>query len=188
MKNLSLSLSLPRAVLLAAGATALATAALADEYGRVLSSTPIVQTVTVPRQVCTQQQVVVPPPKTGTGAVVGAVAGGVMGSLLGKGSHNRGVATAVGAVGGAVVGNQIEGNRQPGQVQNVQQCSTQNFIENQVTGYNVTYEYAGKQYAAAMASDPGPYVRLQIVLVGGTNPPPGAVSNQPVTPTAYPIR
>ena len=161
--------------------------ARADEYGRVLSSTPIVQAVTVPRQVCTPQQVVVPPPKTGTGAVVGAVAGGLMGSLLGKGGSNRGVATAVGAVGGAVVGNQIEGNGQ-GQVQTVQQCSTQNFVENQVTGYNVVYEYAGKQYTAQMASDPGAWVRLQVVLLGGTSAPASTSAPQAAAPTTYPIR
>ena len=171
--------------LLAAAAFA-AGPAQAEELARVLASVPIVQQVTVPRQVCTPQQIVTPAPKTGTGAVIGAVAGGLMGSLLGKGSSNRGVATAVGAVGGAVVGNQIEGSGQ-GQLQTVQQCGMQNFIEDQVTGYDVTYEYAGKQYTNRMNVEPGPYVRLQIVLVGGVNQAPGTV-NLPATPTTYPIR
>ncbi len=195
MKHLPIALL--QASLLTVGVAAFSTAALADEYGRVLSSTPIVQAVTVPRQVCTQQQVVAPQARsgnsTGAGAVIGAVLGGAAGNLLGKGSSNRALATGVGVIGGAVVGNQIEGQGQmqgatSGEIQTVQQCSTQNFVENQVTGYNVAYEYAGKQYSAVMLSDPGQYVRLQIVLMGGTRPPPAAALTQPVTPATYPIR
>lgn len=47
-------------------------------------------------------------------------------------------------------------------MQNVQQCSTQTFYENRTVAYNVTYEYAGKQYSVQMPQDPGPYVRLQM--------------------------
>ena len=49
----------------------------------------------------------------------------------------------------------------------MQQCSTQTFYENRTVAYNVTYEYAGKQYSVQMPQDPGPYVRLQITPVGG---------------------
>jgi hypothetical protein len=36
--------------------------------------------------------------------------------------------------------------------------------------YNVTYEYAGKQYIVQMPQDPGPSVRLQITPVVSSNP------------------
>ena len=164
----------------------LATHALADEYARVLSSSAIVQAVSVPRQVCSQQQVVSQGGKTGAGAAIGAVAGGVIGNQIGHGS-GRAAATAVGIVGGAVLGNHIEGGSQP-QTSMVEQCSTQNVLENRVVGYNVQYEYAGKTYATQMAADPGTHVRLQIIPVGGTTitPPPQGDYTPPPPPPVYP--
>ncbi len=138
----------------------------AQEMGRVISSTPVIQQVAVPRQVCTNQPVAVQQPKSGAGAVMGALAGGAMGNAIGDGG-GRAAATILGLVGGALLGDRIEGS--PGsQVQNVQQCSTQTFYENRTVAYNVTYEYAGKQYSVQMPQDPGPYVRLQITPVGGS--------------------
>lgn len=137
-----------------------------QEMGRVVSSTPIIQQVAVPRQVCSNQPVAVQQPKSGAGAVMGALAGGAMGNAIGDGG-GRAAATILGLVGGAMLGDRIEGS--PGaQVQNVQQCSTQTFYENRTVAYNVTYEYAGKQYSVQMPQDPGPFVRLQITPVGGS--------------------
>lgn len=158
-------------------ATLAATSASADEFGRVLSSTPNVQAVSVPQQVCAPQQVVTQSGPTGAGAVLGAVAGGALGNAVGRGG-GRAVATGVGIIGGAVLGNQIEGGGQA-QTQTVQQCSTQNVVENRVTSYNVIWEYAGKQYSTQMATDPGRHVRLQIIPVGGTAATQPATYNQP---------
>ncbi len=174
---------LPVRLVLLWSACLAAGSALADEFGRVISSTPIVQGVTVPQQVCTPQQVVTRPATTGAGAVMGAIAGGAIGNAIGGGS-GRDIATGVGIVGGALLGNQIEGSGRT-HTQTVQQCSTQNVIENRVTGYNVTWEYAGKHYTTQMAADPGAWVQLQIVPVGGiaaTQPANG----QP--PVVYPVR
>jgi uncharacterized protein YcfJ len=160
----------------------LATAALlflplaqAQEIGRVISSTPMFQQVAVPRQVCTTQQVVQQPQKSGAGAIMGMVAGGAVGNAMGKGSGNA-ATTALGLFGGAILGDKIEGNPNP-EVRNVQNCTTQTFYENRTTGYNVVYEFNGKQYTVVMPSDPGPTVRLQVT------PMPVA----PVTPVAAPL-
>jgi uncharacterized protein YcfJ len=169
-------------------AALVATSASADEFGRVLSSTPNIQAVSVPQQVCAPQQVVTQAGPTGAGAVLGALAGGALGNAVGRGG-GRSVATGVGIIGGAVLGNQIEGGGQA-QTQTVQQCSTQNIIENRVTGYTVNWEYAGKQYSTQMSNDPGRYVRLQIIPVGGTSATqsasPPALYAPPVT--TYPLR
>ena len=138
----------------------------AEEVGRVISSTPVVQQVAVPRQVCNQQQLV-QQPSTGGGAVVGAIVGGLLGNTIGQGM-GRAAATGVGVVAGAAVGDSIEGRRYP---QAVQQCSTQTFYENRTVGYNVQYEYAGKQFSVQMPYDPGPTIRLQLSPVGGTSGP-----------------
>jgi uncharacterized protein YcfJ len=159
-------------ILPASLAAAVPSLVLADEFGRVLSSTPIVQATSVPQQVCSPQAVTTSGGKTGAGAVIGAVAGGAIGNQIGRGS-GRAAATAVGIVGGAVLGHQIEGATQP-QTQVMQQCSTQYVTENRIVGYTVQYEYAGRQYAAQMPSDPGAHVRVQILPVGGTPLQPGA--------------
>ena len=57
----------------------------AQEIGQVISRTPVYQQVAVPRQVCTQSQVLVPAQNSGAGAVMGAVAGGALGNAIGKG-------------------------------------------------------------------------------------------------------
>ena len=157
------------------GATA---ASAADIMARVVSSTPVVQQVAVPRQVCNTQQMVTQAPKSGGGALLGAVAGGAAGNAIGSGG-GRAVATMLGMFGGALLGDNIEG---PGrqQVQNVQQCSTQTYYENRPSHYNVVYEYQSTQYSTQMASDPGQFVRLQISPVGGLiAPPQPAFQSQP---------
>lgn len=137
---------------------------LAQDYGRVISATPIIQQVTTPRQVCTTEQVSVQQPKSGAGALMGAIAGGAIGNSVGGGS-GRTAATVLGVVGGAMVGDRIEGSS-PNQVQNVQRCETQNFYENRTVAFNVVYEYAGKQYSAQMLNDPGDSIQLRITPVG----------------------
>jgi uncharacterized protein YcfJ len=141
-------------------------ASAADILARVITSTPVVNQVAVPRQVCNSQQVITQTPKSGGGAVLGAVAGGAVGNAIGNGG-GRALATMIGLVGGAMVGDRVEGSNQ--QVQNVQQCSTQTFYENRASHYNVVYEYQGTQYNVQMAQDPGPYVKLQVTPVGAMN-------------------
>lgn len=153
-----------------------ASASAMDILARVISSTPVVQQVSVPQQVCTTQPMITQAPPSGAGAVMGALAGGAMGNAIGDGG-GRALATMIGLVGGAMVGNNIEGNRN--QVQNVQQCGTQTTYENRTTHYNVVYEYADKQYTIQMPNDPGLYVRLQVTPVGAMPSQPQATTVQP---------
>jgi uncharacterized protein YcfJ len=170
---------------------------LAQEVGRVISSTPVIQQVGVPRQVCSTEQVAVQQQKSGAGAVMGAIAGGAMGNAIGGGG-GKAAATVLGLVGGAIIGDRVEGS--PGaQIQNVQRCGTQTFFENRTVAYNVVYEFSGKQYSVQMPSDPGPTIQLQISPVGSsapTAPPADTVTyqqpvyvqpaNVQVVPPAYP--
>jgi uncharacterized protein YcfJ len=133
--------------------------ASAQEYGRVISSTPVIQQVPVSRQVCNDQPVAMQQPKSGAGAALGGIVGGVAGNQIGHGS-GRAAATLLGALGGALVGNNIEGSNTV--VQNVPQCSTQTSYENRTVAYNVTYEYGGKQYNVQMPNDPGKTIALQV--------------------------
>ncbi len=146
-----------------------ATASSAQELGRVISSTPVISQVAVPRQVCSQQQVQLQGQKSGVGTVMGAVAGGAIGNQFG-GGEGRAIATLLGIVGGAMLGDRVEGGA-PSHTQNVQSCTTQTFYENRTIAYNVVYEFNGKQYNMQMPQDPGPTVRLQVTPVAGTSAP-----------------
>ncbi len=172
----------------------------AVDLARVLSATPVMQQVAVPRQVCSDQEVAVQQPKSGAGAVVGAIVGGALGNAAGGHGSGRAAATVLGAVGGSVLGERIEGSPEP-ELRTVQRCTTQTVYENRAVAYNVVYEFAGKQYTAQMPHDPGPTLALQIGPVGATTntqaqsypadipvytDPPAVVRTQPVYPS-YPI-
>ena len=171
-------------ICVAAALATLGAGAQAQEItGRVISSTPVVQQVQVPRTVCNNQPVAVQQPRSGAGAVIGAIAGAALGNAIGAGT-GRAVATGVGLFGGAAFGDRIEGGG-PATVQNMQSCNTQTFYENRTVGYNVTYEFNGRQYSVQMPNDPGPSIRLQVSPVGtaapsGTYPIAGEGISAPV--------
>lgn len=178
MKSININQTLALCASVAAGLLGSSGVSAMDIMARVISSTPVVQQVAVPRQVCNNQQIISQAPKTGGGALLGAVAGGAAGNAIGNGG-GRAAATLLGVFGGAILGDRIEG---PGgqQVQNVQQCSTQTFYENRPSHFNVVYEYQGTQYNTQMVNDPGQFVRLQVTPVGGMSAPPQpAFQNQP---------
>ncbi len=131
------------------------------DRGTVVSVTPIVQQVVVPRQACSDELVAVGRQPSGAGALIGAIAGGAMGNAVGAGA-GRAAATALGVFGGAVVGNNIESGGQAGQSQSVRRCTTQNTYEDRTTAYSVVYEYGGRQYTTQMRQDPGRYVQVQV--------------------------
>jgi uncharacterized protein YcfJ len=136
---------------------------LAQEVGRVVSSMPVIQQISVPRQVCVTEQVTAPANKSGAGALMGAIAGGAMGNAVG-GGNGKTAATVLGLFGGAILGDKIEG-APLAQTQDVQRCTMQNFYENRTVGYNVVYEFSGKRYSVQLPSDPGPTIELQVTPV-----------------------
>lgn len=143
-----------------AAAALSAGAAMAQEQGRVLSVSPVQQQVSVPQQVCQDETVPVRQRSSGAGAVLGAVVGGLAGNAIGSGG-GRAAATGAGLVGGAMLGNQLEGNGSVG-YQTVRRCTTQNFYRNQAVGYDVVYEYAGRQYTTRTANPPGDWIALSV--------------------------
>jgi uncharacterized protein YcfJ len=152
--------------ILAAGLMAtlgMSLSAQAQEVGNVISRTPVYQQVAMPRQVCTQTQVSVPGQTSGAGALMGAVAGGAIGNAVGKG-EGRALATMIGVIGGALAGDKVE-SPQAAQAQTQQTCTTQQVYENRLMGYNVVYEFAGKQYNVQLPKDPGPTIKLQITPI-----------------------
>ena len=110
---------------------------------RVLSAQPMVQQVPVSNCGPYGGQ------PSGAGAAVGAVTGGLVGSQLGRGNGN--IAGAIlGAVGGAFLGNSVEAS----------QSGCAPYYAQRVTGYDVVYEYGGRQYRTRMAQAPGRWLQI----------------------------
>lgn len=138
---------------------------------KVISATPVVAQVAVPRQVCQDQLVQDAPRSSGAGALLGAIVGGVVGNGLGKGG-GKVLATGAGVIGGAVLGDHIENDGRQGTVRSVRQCEQQASYENQVVAYDVVYEYAGQRYSTQMDHEPGRTIPLQVTVnpVGSAAP------------------
>jgi uncharacterized protein YcfJ len=153
--------------------------ASAQEVGHVLSSTPVVQQVAVPRQLCNQGAPMVTQHQTsGAGGLIGALAGGAIGSAIGAGAGHA-AAIVGGTVLGAIVGNNTEANNSR-YVQSVPTCTTETTYENRTVAYNVTYEYAGRQFQTQMPYDPGSSVRLQVTPEGANVAQSGVITAPPM--------
>jgi uncharacterized protein YcfJ len=158
-------LALCATVLAASGGMAQAT-----EYGVVLASTPVMGQLATPQQQCVDQPVVVQPPNSGGGAVLGALVGGIVGNSLGHG-FGRAAATGLGVVAGAAIGDRTEAASTPPVASTVRQCQTVTTYQTQIVGYDVTYDYNGQRYSARLPQDPGPRIALDVVVAPvGANP------------------
>jgi uncharacterized protein YcfJ len=153
--------------------------ASAQEVGHVISSVPVVQQVAVPRQVCGPSYVQAQPQTSGGGGLLGGLAGAGLGSTIGQGNGAI-AAGVVGAVAGALIGNSIEANNMRAQQAAIPNCTTETSYENRTVGYDVTYEYAGRQYTTRMASDPGATIALQVTPAAGVVSQGGPVVAPPV--------
>ena len=106
--------------------------------------------------------------------VVGGIAGAVLGSKVGGGSGTY-VASALGTMVGGMAGRQIYDNVQRNRNQNrgtVTYCDpepvrdgyygNQRVNDSRVNGYDVTYEYAGRQFTTRTDYHPGDRIRVRV--------------------------
>lgn len=160
------------ASMLCLSALPLAGAADFEDYGHVVRVQPRTEQVNRPRQECKTEYVQVPvqqapQERSAGGSIVGGIAGALIGNQIGGGT-GRTTATAVGAIAGAIAGDRMgNSNAQPShppQVteQAVRQCRTVDAWESRTVGYDVTYDYRGRNYTSVMAYDPGQRVKLRV--------------------------
>ena len=110
--------------------------------------------------------------------VIGGIAGAVLGSKIGDGSGQY-IGTAVGSMVGGMAGRGIyESNRRARQPRDgyVTVCEPDSYAyggqggytsdryrdERAVSGYDVTYEYAGRQYTTRTNYHPGDRIRVRV--------------------------
>ncbi|MBI5924822.1 MAG: hypothetical protein HY836_04425 [Aquabacterium sp.] len=130
---------------------------------KVVSATPVIGQVAVPRQVCYDELRQNPPRSSGAGAVMGAIAGGVIGNSVGKGA-GKALATGLGIFGGAIAGDHIANDGRQGSTSSVRRCEQQAEYENRVMAYNVVYEFAGQRFSTQMGQEPGATIPVQVTL------------------------
>ena len=146
-----------------------------EDRARVVRVQPKVEQINRPRQECKTEYVQVPVQQAPTqqrnvgGAILGGLAGALVGNQIGGGT-GRTTATAAGAIAGAMLGDraqndgQASNNNAPQQVteQAVKQCRTVDAWESRTVGYDVTYDYRGRNYTSVMAYDPGQRIKLRV--------------------------
>lgn len=97
-----------------------------------------------------------------TGAtLLGSVIGGLVGSRFGGGSGQL-VGTAAGAAVGSVAGRSIYDANQSTYRGNVRVCEPVAERSEQVDGYDVTYQYAGREYHTRTSYHPGSTIRVRV--------------------------
>jgi uncharacterized protein YcfJ len=180
-----------------------------SDVAQVVSSQPMYERVSMPRQECFNETVTMdrrtpsagyqdarytpaaPAPtydrserSVGAGTVIGAIIGGVVGHQFGSSSRGRDHGTVAGVIGGGIIGNMIENSPsnntsanydpQPArtdradrvdyapETRTVQRCQTVQDTREQISGYNVTYRYNGRDYQTRMAYDPGQTINLRV--------------------------
>lgn len=99
--------------------------------------------------------------------VIGGIVGAVVGSQVGGGSA-RYATSAIGTMVGSQVGKQIYDNahREPARMGRVVTCDPMYDRDYQsgrnVSMYDVTYEYAGRNYTTRTTYDPGSRIRVRV--------------------------
>lgn len=151
------------------------------EWARVIRVDPIIERYDEPysRDVCYNQPTEYYEPRyahrrgdrrDGTGgALLGALIGGALGNQVGKGDGRRAATIAGAVIGGSighdraarggyreVGGNYVRGNER------VCEARTEYRSREQVTGYDVTYEYNGRHYRTTTNAHPGDRIRVAI--------------------------
>ncbi|HET8871565.1 MAG TPA: glycine zipper 2TM domain-containing protein [Aquabacterium sp.] len=159
---------------------------------RVVSSTPVVAQVAVPRQVCYDELRQEPARSSGAGAVMGAIAGGAMGNAVGKGS-GRVLTTGLGVILGAAMGDHIENDGRAPVTRSYRRCEQQTAYQNQVVAYNVVYEYGGQRYSTQMQREPGATIPVTVTVNPGDQgsgyyEAPAYYQPQPVIVAPAPVR
>jgi len=169
---------LKRAALLALPlvlAPSLTFAASTYERARVVDVDPIYKTVSyeVPVQQCHEARVRQHSRgygrRSATSPILGAIIGGALGNAVGHGKRNKQVGAVIGAVLGGSIGADISRRNRPYHNDRVEYetrevCDTAYELrsEEQLTGYNVSYVYAGQTYSTRMRRDPGDSVRVRV--------------------------
>lgn len=143
------------------------------DYARVIHVEPLRRQVRVsePVRECREEVSYAQEGPFSYNHVRGTLLGGLIGTAVGNQvGHGRGkdVSRAAGAIIGGAIGHNVSRDRQRqlhGDGRQVyERCDVRyrDSWEERVDGYEVTYEYAGREYATRMPYDPGDRIRVRV--------------------------
>jgi len=147
------------------------------DQAQVVRTVPVYETVSyhVPVEQCRTEAVAYTRNGTGqrsaTAPIIGAIIGGALGNAVGHKKRNQQVGTVVGAVLGGSIGADIARRHEHGYpnrdkviYRDEEVCSWVDEVreESRLTGYDVSYQYAGQTYRSRMPHDPGETVRVRV--------------------------
>jgi uncharacterized protein YcfJ len=142
------------------------------QYARVVGADPIYRTVrySVPVEQCREETVARydEGARSATVPIVGAIIGGAIGNAVGHHKRNKQVGTAVGAILGGTIGADVARRSRVryggGGYMTREVCSVveEERLEEQLTGYRVTYRYAGETYTTTLPDHPGENLRVRV--------------------------
>lgn len=160
--------------------------ALSDEppaVAQVIAVDAVTKTVTTPREVCSDHQVVERAPVKDqnriAGSALGAIAGGLIGNQIGGGSGKT-LATVAGAAAGGYTGNRVQQNMQESKTvtRTETRCQTVNDSREETIGYDVRYRLGEEEGVVRMDEKPSgsvlPVRDGQVVTDGSVAVAPGA--------------
>ena len=143
-----------------------------EDTAEVVNTVPIYGSINEPRQQCWTETVSTyqEAPRSYGGTVLGGITGGLIGSTIGDG-NGRIAAAAAGAAIGALAGHRSDERRNHSTAvpQQVQRCQNLDNYRQGITGYQVTYNYNGRNTTVVLPYDPGPRVRVGISVAGASN-------------------
>jgi uncharacterized protein YcfJ len=130
------------------------------KYARVVSAEPQTRTLSEPREVCKDVEVVQQAPVKDKHQVAGTVIGGVIGGVIGNqvgGGNGKTVAKIAGALGGAYAGNKVQEKIQESRTVTTveKKCETVYESREVPDGYRVTYQWNGSTRTVHMDNNPG---------------------------------
>jgi len=99
--------------------------------------------------------------RVGKGAAIGAIVGGVAGHQVGSGNGNT-AATAGGALLGGLLGHQLQKRNEADEQSDLDRSKCRVIAENgaRPLGYDVRYEFQGREYVTRMDREPGQTLRV----------------------------
>jgi uncharacterized protein YcfJ len=138
----------------------------------VVAVSPLYETVTYsePREECRLERVAYSDreQRSGTPKLVGALIGGALGNALGAKEPNKKVGAVVGGLLGYSIGKDVARHKRHHEravrYRQEQVCEVvfDRREEQQLTGYDVTYAYAGRTYQAVLDEHPGDTLRVKV--------------------------
>jgi len=144
------------------------------DYARVVHVQPIYHRIerSIPRETCWNERVQVQQPHryrndSYTDEILGGIIGGAIGNAVGHNKSNKKVQAAIGAALGASIAHDMNRPRHSDygvSYRDEQRCAVEHDVEyhEEVSGYNVTYRYHGREYQTRTRRHPGKRIRVQV--------------------------